>query len=47
VFKWETGAKDVFYLGAGETVDAAFPVEVNRCVIRFLLSVSLSLSNDA
>jgi hypothetical protein len=30
VFKWETGGKDVFYAGAGETVDIAFPVESNQ-----------------
>lgn len=33
VFKWETGGKDVFYAGAGETVDIAFPTESNRCEI--------------
>ena len=30
VFKWETGGKDAFYVGAGETVDIAFPTESNR-----------------
>jgi hypothetical protein len=30
VFKWETGGKDVFYTGAGETVDIAFPTESNQ-----------------